>query len=199
MGRRGWGGLTPADDDDARKRIVEAATRCVERRGATATTLSDVAVELAVTRRTVYRYFNSTDDLFTAVAESALDAFVARIQASVSESDDATELLVEVVAFIIDELPDEPLLAVLVSAGRPVVFSQQMLQPEELVRCRMILQSVGIDGNALGLDDRELDELVELLLRIVQSMVIAPVRPPRSAAQLRAYLRRWIVPALNDR
>lgn len=32
MGRKGWGGTPPADDDEARKRIVDAVIRSMERR-----------------------------------------------------------------------------------------------------------------------------------------------------------------------
>jgi hypothetical protein len=46
---------------------------------------------------------------------------------------------------------------------------------------------------------RTIDELVEFLLRIIQSVVIAPHDPPRSGAELRAYLHRWIGPALAAR
>ena len=41
------------------------------------------------------------------------------------------------------------------------------------------------------------DELVEFLLRIIQSMVVAPPEAPRSGAELRAYLRRWVGPAIS--
>jgi len=72
-----------------------------------------------------------------------------------------------------------------------------MLTPNEIARSRAILQHTHIDWAALGYDEHTLDELVEFLLRIIQSMVIAPPEPPRSSAELRAYLRRWIGPALS--
>ena len=69
MGRKGWGGSPPTDDAEARKRIVDATLRTIERRGPEQTTLSDVADDLGITRRTVYRYFSSTEELFVAAAE----------------------------------------------------------------------------------------------------------------------------------
>jgi hypothetical protein len=54
-----------------------------------------------------------------------------------------------------------------------------------------------IDWAALGYDDHTIDERVEFLLRIIQSMVVAPADPPRSSAELRAYLHRRIGPALT--
>ncbi len=38
MGRKGWAGSPPADDAEARKRIIDAALRLVDRRGAAQTT-----------------------------------------------------------------------------------------------------------------------------------------------------------------
>ena len=63
MGRKGWRGSPPADDNDARSRIVAAATRSIERRGLQNTTLSEIAGDLGVSRPTIYRYFPSIDEL----------------------------------------------------------------------------------------------------------------------------------------
>lgn len=68
MGRKGWGGAPPADDAEARKRIVDAAVDRIERRGPRATTLSDIANDLGITRPTIYRYYDSIDDLLAAAA-----------------------------------------------------------------------------------------------------------------------------------
>ena len=40
--------------------------------------------------------------------------------------------------------------------------------------------------------DADLHEMVEYLLRIIQSFVIDPGRPPRRGTELRDYLRRWV-------
>lgn len=197
MGRRGWGGRPPDDDDDARKRIVDAAIRCIERSGPARVTLSDVATELAVTRRTVYRYFGTTEELFTAVSQFAFAGWVSRVQALAKDTDDVAEMLVEVVAFIIEQLPGEPLLTLLLASDRTAVFSRQMVQPDAIARGRIILQHTNIGWSELGHDDHDLDDLVEFLFRIIQSMVIAPSEPPRSPSELRAFLRRWIGPAVS--
>jgi AcrR family transcriptional regulator len=196
MGRKGWAGSPPTDDAEARKRIIDTALRLVDRRGAAQTTVSDIADALGITRRTVYRYFTGTDELFTAVAEVALGSFVAQIDQLVADMDVASQL-VEVVAHIVERLPHEPQLALLLANDRSNMFSRAMLTPDVIARCRVILHHAQIDWNELGFDEHIIDELVELLLRIIQSMVIAPPEPPRSAAELRAYLHRWIGPALT--
>jgi AcrR family transcriptional regulator len=195
MARKGWAGAPPADDAEARKRIVDTALRLVDRRGAAHTTVAAIADTLGITRRTVYRYFASTDELFTAVAEVALGGFVAQIERLVADMD-VTGQLVEIVAHIIERLPHEPQLVLLLANDRSHMFSRAMLSPDEIARCRAILHHAQIDWAKLGFDDHTIDELVEFLLRIIQSMVIAPPDPPRSGSELRAYLHRWIGPAL---
>jgi AcrR family transcriptional regulator len=133
--------------------------------------------------------------LFTAVAEVALGSFVAQIDQLVADMDVASQL-VEVVALIIERLPHEPQLALLLANDRSNMFSRAMLTPEVIARCRVILRHARIDWGQLGFDEHTIDELVEFLLRIIQSMVIAPPDPPRSSAELRVYLHRWIGPAL---
>ena len=54
-----------------------------------------------------------------------------------------------------------------------------------------------VNWAGLGYTDADLDELAEHLLRIIQSFVIDPGRPPRTGPQLRRYLRRWVAPALT--
>lgn len=198
MGRKGWAGSPPRDDDEARKRIVDAALTCIERQGPAHTSLSDVAETLGITRRTVYRYFATTEDLFTAAAEVALNGFVARIEAITADIDDVAGQLVEVVAFIVERLPDEPLLTLLLENDRTNQFSRRMLAPPVIDRCRIILRHSRIDWEDLGYrSDAEIDELTEFLLRIIQSMVIAPPEPPRDGVALRAFLHRWVGPALT--
>ena len=196
MGRKGWAGTPPADDDEARKRIIDATLRIVDRRGAAQATVSDVADALGITRRTVYRYFAGTEELFTAVADVALQGFVAQVEKITADMDVAGQL-VEVVAYIIEQLPREPQLALLLANDRSHSFHRNMLAPSAIARCRTILQHTHIQWATLGYDDDTVDELIEFLLRIIQSMVIAPPEPPRSSADLRAYLRRWIGPALT--
>jgi AcrR family transcriptional regulator len=198
MARKGWGGSPPADDAEARKRIIDTALRLVDRQGAARTTVSDIADALGITRRTVYRYFTGTDELFAAAAESALGSFVTQIDRIVADMD-VTGQLVEVVAYIIERLPQEPQLALLLANDRSNIFSRAMLTPDVIARCRAVLHHAQIDWDQLGFDDPMIDELVELLLRMIQSMVIAPPDPPRSGLELRAYLHRWIGPALAPR
>jgi len=196
MGRKGWGGAPPADDAEARKRIVDAAIRSMERRGPQGTSLSVIAGDLGITRPTVYRYFDTIDDLVTAASDVALGGWTARIADLTSGITDPVDLLVEAVAYLVERLPQEPLLMTLLETDRTRLMSQQMVMGESIARSRVLLQHTGIDWAALGYRGKDFDDLVEYLLRIIQSMVLVPPQPPRTAGELRAMLRHWIGPVV---
>jgi AcrR family transcriptional regulator len=197
MGRKGWGGAPPADDEEARKRIVDAAIRSMERRGPQQTTLSVIAGDLGVTRPTVYRYFATIDELMTAAGDVALGGWTARIADLTSGVSDPVEMLVESVAYLVERLPEEPLLTMLLETDRTRLTSQQMVVGESLVRSRVLLEHTDIDWATLGYRGKDFDDLVEFLLRIIQSMVLVPSSPARSATELRAVLRHWIGPVVT--
>jgi AcrR family transcriptional regulator len=196
MGRKGWGGAPPANDEEARKRIIDAAIRSTERRGPQGTSLSVIADDLGITRPTVYRYFATFDDLVTAASEVALGGWTAQITDLISGIKDPVDLLVEAVAYLVEHLPEEPLLITVLQTERTRLMSQQMVVGEAIARSRMMLENTAIDWSGLGYRGKDFDDLVEYLLRIIQSMVLVPSEPPRSGGELRAVLRHWIGPVL---
>lgn len=73
-----WGDRPPVDDDEARRRLLDAAEVCYERRGVSRTTVDDIAKEALVHRTTVYRYFGTRDDVlaFVLLRETAMSSTV---------------------------------------------------------------------------------------------------------------------------
>ncbi len=194
--RHGWAGSPPADGDEARLRIVRAATQVVDRGAPSTFTLSDVATELGITRQTVYRYFSSTDELLLAVGRVANESFIDDLAQHLEAVTEPSEWVVEAVASAIEWLPNRPHLMLLFAAGRSELFARTFTAGVSVGTGRDLFKRSGVDWVTVGYSDRELDELTELMLRTVQSMVIDPPEPPRSARELRAYLRRWIAPAV---
>ena len=90
--------------------------------------MSDVAEVLGITRRTMYRYFADTDELFVAVAEVALGGFVAQVEAVTADLD-VTGQLMEVVAYIIEQLPHEPQFTLLLAHDQSHLFQPQDAAP----------------------------------------------------------------------
>ena len=196
MRNRGWQGDPPADDAEARERIIAAAMRCIDRYGPARTGLSDVAAELGVTRQTVYRLYPSTQDLFQAVSVAAADTFVDRMVARVRDLADPAEMLVECLAFTVERLYQERYLSLLLIRGQASLTQQfTSAVPSDLTRA--LLARLPVDWQAMGITPRHMDQLVEIYLRTLQSLVVDP-GPRRSRSETRAFLRHWLAPAVNS-
>ncbi len=192
MRQHGWSGDLPASDEDAVRRILDAARVCIDRQGPD-TGISDVARELGVTRQTVYRYFRTTDDLLVATAIASAAAFLDRVEAHLGRRRRAPQdAVVEAVAFTLEQLPHEPYVGLLLSPGRVSIYSWGVTSEPALALGRSIVQRFPVDWAAHGYDDIELNGLVEHMLRMVQSFVVDPGSPARSGPELREYLRRWV-------
>jgi AcrR family transcriptional regulator len=195
--RRGWAGSPPTDDEDAIERIVEAATRCVDELGLAAFSLSKVADELGVSRPTVYRHFSSTDELLSAVGQHAARKFSEQTLAHLQGITDPAEWIVEGIAIAVEWLPSRPHLTLLLAAGRSEPFASGFTSSVAVDMTRDVLRASSIDWRAFGFSRKDIDELVDLMLRLIASMLVDPPDPPYSKVVLRRYLRRWIAPAIE--
>jgi len=194
--RRGWNGAPPADDDEARARIIEAAMQCLDRGGTRQFSLSDVAAELGVIRQTVYRYYPGTDDLFVAVSRVAVMKFIDRVDAKLRGITDAGEWAVQCLAAGIEMLPSEPRLTLLLDSGRAEPFTRTFTSDAAMTIGRELFKRSEVDWDLAGYDEREVQELEQLMFRLLLSFVVSPPRPRPSATELRRYLRRWLAPAV---
>lgn len=191
MRTHGWGGSAPATDEEAVARILAAAGRAIDERGADFS-IADVARTLGVTRQTVYRYFPSTDALLVAAAVHATGDFLDRLSNHVRGITDPVEAIAEGIATALAWLPTDKHIGLLVAPGRPTAHTESVTSDVAIQFAHSMLRRFDVDWAAIGLSDADLDELAEHLLRIIQSFVIDPGRPPRRGEELRAYLRRWV-------
>lgn len=195
MRTHGWSGSTPADDDEAMARILEAARSRIDRSGADFG-ISDVARDVGVTRQTVYRYFPSTDALLFATSVAEVGAFLDGLAKHVRRIHDPAEAVVEGIAHTLERLPHEKYLGLLLTPGKASAFSAGVTSDMALTFGRSLLERFDVDWSAVGIVGDDLDQLVEFMLRVFQSLVIDPGRPPRTGKALRAFLRRWVAPAV---
>ena len=197
MRRHGWGGKAPADEAEARQRIIEAAMRCVDEYGPEQFTIAKVAEDLEVIRQTIYRYFPSTEDLFAAVGQFAVEGFIDELAEHLGAITEPADWFVEALATAIERVPDRPYLTLLLASGRTEPFARGVTSPEAMAVGREVVKRSPIDWPAHRYDSKDLDELIELMLRILQSMIIDPHTPQRTPRQLRRFLRRWLAPAVT--
>jgi AcrR family transcriptional regulator len=175
---------------------VDAARRCFERFGFEKTTLSDVAAEAGVTRRTVYRYFDKTDELMRAAFALAAGGIVDRMVTRARGFSDPGDRIVEAMVFLCREIPADSRLGPLFIAGREGARAGRSFSSAVTMDIsHSALRAVNEDWSPLTSD--EVDELVELILRLLQSFLTNPGPRPRSEEELRAFFRRWLLPAIG--
>jgi AcrR family transcriptional regulator len=196
MRTHGWSGAAPATDEEAISRILEAAGKAIDARGADFS-ISDVARTLGVTRQTVYRYFPSTDALLIAAAVHAASGFIDRLAAHMRGITDPADAIAEAVSTVLEWLPEDKHLSLLLIPGQPNRHTESVTSDVALDFGHSMVRRFDVDWTGLGYTDADLAELVEHLLRIIQSFVIDPGRPPRRGTELRQYLRRWVGGAIR--
>jgi AcrR family transcriptional regulator len=196
MRTHGWGGSAPASDDEAVARILAAASDAIDTQGADIS-IADVARTLGVTRQTVYRYFPSTDALLTAAAVQAANSYLDRLTDHLAGITDPADAAIEGIATTLEWLPNDKHTGLLLGPQRAGAFTADVTSDVALQFARTMLGRFDVDWAGLAFSDDDLDELAEHLLRIIQSFVVDPGRPPRSGVILRRYLRRWVAPALS--
>jgi len=106
MRSHGWAGNTPASDEEAIERILDAADKIIDERGPT-TRIADVARALGVTRQTVYRYFPGTQALLVAAAMRSADGFLDRLASHLHGVTDPVVAMTEGMAFAIEQLASD--------------------------------------------------------------------------------------------
>jgi AcrR family transcriptional regulator len=187
----GWAGSAPASDEEAVARILAAADKAVDARGADFS-IADVARTLGVTRQTVYRYFPSTDALLQACAERGVADLLDRLAHHVRGLTDSVDAVVEGIATVLEWLPKEKYMGLLLARDRANRFTPEVTSDIAMQFAHTMLGRFDVDWAAIGFSDDDLDGLAEHLLRTIQSFVIDPGRPPRRGVALRDYLRRWV-------
>jgi AcrR family transcriptional regulator len=193
---RGWDGDLPQNEQEARDRIVAAATRCVDQLGPTKTNISTVAAELGVTRQTVYRYFPRLPDLLAAVAETGRDQFLARMQAHLAYVRTPEEAVTESIVFSLNTIPTEPYIGLLLQAGENEMFSRGATSSRAMSYGAQMLRRMPVDWHSIGVGDADLETLAEIIMRLLVSFLEYPADPPRSDDEMRRLVQRWIGPAL---
>ncbi|TQK28974.1 TetR/AcrR family transcriptional regulator [Arthrobacter sp. SLBN-53] len=196
MRTHGWSGAAPASDEEAVARILAAAGRAIDERGADFS-IADVARTLGVTRQTVYRYFPSTDALLMQAGVVAAGDFLERLATHIQGITDPADAATEAIATALEWLPKDKHIGLLLTPERSPSLSGSVTSDIGLQFAQSVVRRFDVDWAAAGFADDDLDELAEHLLRIIQSFVVDPGRPPRTGEQLRAYLRRWVAPALR--
>lgn len=190
-----WGGVRPADEHDARERVLDAATRCIERYGLKQASLRLIATEAGVTKPTLYRYFSGRDEIISQTLLRSAEGYVERVRSALASVTDPSDYIVEGLIYAVHQLPKEPLLR---RVGEVVQSDAFILRTgagaSAIAVGRECLRP--IEKMVPALTESDLDEIAEMAVRLSLSLILSP-EPRRTRVQLRAFLHRRIVPMLG--
>jgi AcrR family transcriptional regulator len=196
MRSHGWGGNTPQSDEEAIRRILDAADEIIAERGSDMR-LADVARSLGVTRPTVYNYFPGKEGLLIAAAMRRADGFLDQLSAHTQGTSDPATAMVEGLAFSIEALTADQRISFLLTQRKPNGRSAVTITSDTaLAFGRDMLHRFDVDWAEQGFTEDDLNELAEFCLRILHSFLIDEGPEPREGAELRRFLSRWVGPAV---
>jgi hypothetical protein len=109
---------------------------------------------------------------------------------------DPVVAMTEGMAFAIEELASDNQVEFVLSQRQRGGQTISIMSDTALAFGRSMLHNFDVDWERHGFDKDGLDELAEFSLRVLHSFLADPGRPPRSGADLRRYLTRWIGPAI---
>ncbi|GAA3033288.1 TetR/AcrR family transcriptional regulator [Gordonia defluvii] len=196
MRTHGWGGHPPIDDDEAVARILAATRAVIDAKGA-ATSLTDVARHLGVTRQTVYRYFPSTVDLLAATAMGAVGGLLDRVAAELRDFTRPDEAVVQGLIAVMSALADDAYVGLVLRGDQlslPVVgdFTSEVGRGF----ARSVMARMAVDWASWGFGESQLADIADIILRTLQSLVLDDGK--RDATELTAFLDRWTGAAIRE-
>ena len=190
-----WAGRPPADDAEATQRIRDAARRCIDRSGVNVR-IAEVARELGVSRPTIYRHYASGQAVLLAVALESIEPLRARV-ASMEVDLRATpaEVVAEVGCLLFEWLSRDSQLRQLTRFGAGGATDDVTSSAALLLTCGLIERAGS--GFEVPSHADHLDEVAELVTRLVHSMIERPALLDHRTGEQRETLRRWITAAVS--
>jgi AcrR family transcriptional regulator len=191
-----WAG-DPPRLDGARQRLIDVTSECIAEEGVSRVGIAAVAERAGVSRPTVYRYFATRDELLDATLAAAGQEVAAGNDTLLGKFDDPRHMVVESALHVPELLRNHPVLSKIWMPAKDgqldaavLAFSTQGVPFENTLRNLRPL----ID--AAGWSEQEASEAVEVYVRFIVSLLLTP-EPRRDKRELRAFLRRRLVPAMG--
>lgn len=183
-----------ADDiaPDTRTRLLNGALDCM-RRGARVS-FADVARSSGVARQTIYAYFPDRDSLVNEAIDFAAIQLTRDVAMRTASIESASDALVEALIAFYEAAQSDPAIGQLIAmtlhprrANRGTIPSNAMRLVRTFVRRRPA--DAGTEA--------DLDEVAEVFLRYLLSVLAYSSTSTETVDSLRAFLRRRMVPALG--
>jgi AcrR family transcriptional regulator len=202
---------TPPFDDGAAlpmadgylEEALDAAAACYLRLGVAKTTATDIAGEAGISRATLYRRYGSHESIFLAVLQRESEAMSddARAHLERLEVTDPAERTLEGMMFAIDQIRSRPVHAAVFGGDSAAWAAGQAITMEALRRIgeagvRPLVAPAVAEGSLSG---RDVEDLVDWILRILISYAAVPGDGGRRPEEIRHQLTTWFLPAFQGR
>ncbi len=182
---------------------MDAAAACYLRLGVAKTTAADIAREAGISRATLYRRYGSHEAIFLAVLtrESEVMADDARVHLDSLSLTDPAQRTLEGMMFAISQIQSRPVHAAVFGGESAAWAAGQAIRMEALGRIgesgvRPLVAGAVADGS---LSERDVEDLVDWILRILISYAAVPGHGDRSPDEIRRQLTSWFLPAFEVR
>ncbi|MET0474122.1 MAG: TetR/AcrR family transcriptional regulator [Mycobacterium sp.] len=184
--------------DDPRRRILDAAGRCIVRRGDTQIRMAEVADDAGVVRSTVYRYFPTRDELLLGLVLLRIDAALARLVRSLRHPGDPRKCLPRMVLSPVDSVQGDALNEALFASESTALSTALELGSEQIVDVVIAhYDPLFATWQADGVMYQDLDR--REVARWTHTAALVLLSPPwrhRSAAAKRRFVDHFVVRAL---
>ena len=186
------------DDEEARRRILDAAGRCIVRRGNTQFRVGEVADEAGVSRSTVYRYFPGRDDVLLGLILMRVDNALGQLVRSLRNPDDPVRSVPEMVLARVESVDGDPLNEALFAAESTSVATALEKGSEPIVELQLRHYGPLLDRwKAAGRLHADLDpRSVVQWLQSTTIFLLAPSWRYRAVADKRQFVEQFVVRAL---
>ncbi|OCB32144.1 TetR family transcriptional regulator [Mycobacterium malmoense] len=186
------------DDEEARRRILDAAGRCIVHRGNTQFRMGEVADEAGVSRSTVYRYFPGRDEVLLGLILSRVDDALGKLVRSLAAPDDPVRSVPEMVLARVESVDGDPLNEALFAAESTALGTALEKGSEPIVETLLRHYQPLLDRwKSTGRLHADLDpRSVVQWLNATTLFLLAPSWRYRSAADKREFVEQFVVRAL---
>ena len=186
------------DDEEARRRILAAAGRCIVRRGNTQFRMGELADEAEVSRSTVYRYFPGREEVLLGLMLMRVDNALGELVRSLPAPDDPVRSVPQMVLARVESVDGNPLNEALFAAESTAVAAALEKGSEPIVE--LLLRHYEPLLNRWKLAGRLYEDLdprsVVQWLHTTTLFLLAPSWRYRTVADKREFVEQFVVRAL---
>lgn len=182
----------PSYDEQVRQRLQDAALACVRELGFNKVSMRHIAARSGLVRQTVYNYYSSKFDLIGEAFLREGTQLAQAIAEHIRGIDSIEDQFVESFLYLLEALPKNPILALMVEPGNEFLSSIRMELPFEQFGM-LALGDVFRSHPALA---AQAEEISEYWSRNALSFLTFRTTE-RSRAELESYVRRRLVPGLQ--